>query len=95
MSSSEDGDFDARAAGIDQMLAHISANSGGRAVVLGGDFNDRWTNEGLSINRLTDAGFVDPWVSLIRAGEYPATGAANACDVPAANNECEIVDKIL
>lgn len=78
------------------MLAYIEENSVGRAVIIGGDTNDRWTNEGRSIDLLTDAGFEDPWVELIKGGTYPAAdGEADACDVPAASNECEVVDKVL
>ncbi|KAF4449865.1 endonuclease exonuclease phosphatase family [Fusarium albosuccineum] len=92
---SDQGDVDARSAGIDQVLAYINSHSNGQAVIIGGDTNDRWTNSGRSINKLTDAGFTDPWVKLIRDGSYPQAGAtADPCAVPAANNECEIVDKV-
>ncbi|KAL6916816.1 hypothetical protein FSHL1_008511 [Fusarium sambucinum] len=92
---SDKGDVDARSAGIDQVLAYIKSNSDGRAVIIGGDTNDRWTNSGRSINKLTDAGFSDTWVQLIQGGQYPTAGAsANPCKVPAADNKCEIVDKV-
>ncbi|EWG52155.1 hypothetical protein FVEG_10963 [Fusarium verticillioides 7600] len=92
---SDQGDVDARSAGIDQILAYINANSQGRAVIVAGDTNDRWTNAGRSINKLTDAGFSDSWVQLIQGGKFPTAGAtANPCKVPAADNTCEIVDKV-
>ncbi|KAM5349419.1 hypothetical protein ACJ41O_005924 [Fusarium nematophilum] len=92
---SDKGDIDARSAGIDQILAYVNSNSQGRAVIVGGDTNDRWTNSGRSINKLTAAGFKDAWVELIRSGSFPEAGAAaDPCKVPAANNQCEIVDKI-
>ncbi|CAH0047298.1 unnamed protein product [Clonostachys solani] len=92
---SDSGDVSARSAGIDQILAYVNANSQGRAVIIGGDTNDRWTNSGRSINKLTDAGFTDPWVQLIKKGTYPTAGAAaDACGNPADDNDCEIVDKI-
>jgi hypothetical protein len=70
--------------------------SRGVPVIIAGDFNDRWTNSKGSIDRLTEAGFLDPWVDLIRDGEYPIKGApADPCGTPAVNNECEVVDKIL
>ncbi|KAJ4244819.1 hypothetical protein NW762_014398 [Fusarium torreyae] len=93
---SDQGDVDARAAGIDQILAYVEANSAGRAVIVAGDTNDRWTNSGRSLNKLTEAGFTDAWVQLIQGGKYPTAGAtANPCKVPAADNKCEIVDKVL
>lgn len=77
------------------MLSYINSHSAGRAVIIGGDTNDRYTNSGRSINLLIDAGFSDPWVDLIKGGNFPAAGAeANACGVPAEPNECEIVDKV-
>ncbi|EKJ75138.1 hypothetical protein NXS19_006529 [Fusarium pseudograminearum] len=92
---SDKGDVDARSAGIDQVLAYINSNSNGRAVIIGGDTNDRWTNAGRSLNKLTDAGFSDAWVQLIQGGKYPTAGAAaDPCKVPAADNKCEIVDKV-
>lgn len=67
-----------------------------RPVIIAGDTNDRWTNSGRSIDKLTTEGFKDAWVELVQAGRYPEAGApANPCNVPAANNECEIVDKVL
>lgn len=78
------------------MLAYMEENSVGRAVIVGGDTNDRYTNAARSINLLVDAGFTDPWVDLIKGGEYPTAGSpANGCDVPAPSNECEVVDKVL
>lgn len=93
---SDSGDVKAREAGIDQILEYIKSNSNGRAIIIGGDTNDRWTNAGRSINKLTDAGFSDAWVQLINGGKFPTAGAAaDPCKVPAANNKCEIVDKVL
>lgn len=89
-------DANARSAGIDQLLAYIAANSASRAVVLAGDFNDRWTNAALSINKLAAAGFTDPWISLVKGGVVPQPGStATPCAVPAADSQCEIVDKVL
>ncbi len=74
----------------------MSSNSAGRAIVIAGDTNDRWTNAALSLNLLTQAGFTDPWVDLIKGGVYPTAGStADPCAVPAASNSCEVVDKVL
>ncbi|WZH45421.1 Endonuclease/exonuclease/phosphatase [Fusarium acuminatum] len=92
---SDKGDLDARSAGIDQILDYIKTNSKDRAVIVAGDTNDRWTNAGRSIDKLTGAGFKDAWVQLINGGTFPVAGAtANPCKVPAADNKCEIVDKV-
>ncbi|KAM0195793.1 hypothetical protein ACHAPI_006348 [Fusarium lateritium] len=92
---SDKGDIDARAAGIDQILEYVKSNSKDRAVIVAGDTNDRWTNSGRSIDKLTGAGFKDTWVQLVNGGTFPTAGApANACKVPAADTKCEIVDKV-
>ena len=78
------------------MLAYITSNSAGRAVIVAGDTNDRYTNSGVSLTLLTGAGFEDPWVQLVNGGQYPTPGStANPCAVPAASTSCEVVDKIL
>lgn len=94
--SNDQGDINARSAGIDQLLAYIEENSAGRAIIIAGDTNDLWTKPALSINKLTDAGFLDPWVDLVRGGVYPTPGSdEGTCDTPAANNNCEVLDKVL
>ena len=94
--SGDSGDFSARASGVQQILDYMSANSAGRAVIVAGDTNDRYTNSGRSISRFADAGFKDAWVERVNGGVYPAEGAAaNPCAVPAASSACEIVDKVL
>lgn len=94
---SQTGDSNARRAGIVQIINYIESNSAGRAVIIAGDINDRYTNAAVSITLLTnEAGFTDPWVDLIKGGVYPTPGAAaNPCGVPAASNNCEVVDKVL
>ena len=78
------------------MLAYIDANSVGRAVIVAGDTNDRYTNSAVSITLFAGAGFDDAWVQLVNGGTYPTPGAtANPCAVPAASTTCEVVDKVL
>lgn len=78
------------------MLDFIKTNSQDRAIIIGGDTNDRYTNTDLSINLLTEAGFTDSWIELVKAGQFPVPGSsANECAVPSASNDCEIVDKVL
>ncbi|EXJ62591.1 hypothetical protein A1O7_03029 [Cladophialophora yegresii CBS 114405] len=92
----EQGDKNARHANDEQLLAYIAANSVGRAVVIAGDLNDRYTEAGRSIDLLTRAGFHDAWIELVRGGSEPAAGSPNIdCGIPAGRNDCEDVDKIL
>lgn len=96
LASSDSGDVSARQAGMEQLLAYIDSTSSGRAVIVAGDTNDRYTNSGVSVTLLIGAGFQDPWVDLIQGGQFPTPGAtANPCAVPAASNACETVDKVL
>jgi hypothetical protein len=86
----------ARQAGIEQLLAYIHSTSAGRAVIVAGDTNDRYTNSGVSTTLLAGAGFYDSWVELVNGGQYPEPGATqNPCTVPPASELCETVDKIL
>jgi hypothetical protein len=92
----DQGDKDARRGDTNQLLSYIKANSVGRAVVIAGDMNDRWTEEGRSIDILIDAGFHDSWIELAKGGVKPAAGSPNIdCNIPAGTNDCEDVDKIL
>lgn len=94
--SDKQGDHDARASNINQMLEHIDANDEGNPVILAGDFNQRWYSEVLSIDKLRDEGFEDAWAVVVRGGDYPESGSDNIqCNTPADNNECEVVDKFL
>lgn len=77
-------------------MSYMADNSAGRAIIVAGDTNDRYTNSDRSINLLSDAGFRDSWVEIIKGGVYPTAGAtANPCNVPAPSNDCEVVDKVL
>lgn len=88
-------DDGARSKNLDQLLAFINATSKGKATILAGDFNDRWTTATLSIDKLINAGFTDVWVSVVRGGQYPVRGSDRKdCPVPAPNNKCETVDKV-
>ncbi|KAJ1333096.1 Endonuclease/exonuclease/phosphatase family protein [Microdochium nivale] len=90
------GDYDARTSNFEQVLAYIAENSADRAVIVGGDTNDRYTNSGRSISQFLTAGFKDAWVERVKSGTLPTEGAGpDPCEVPAANNNCEIVDKVL
>ncbi|PNS16403.1 hypothetical protein CAC42_137 [Sphaceloma murrayae] len=91
------GDVAAREAGVRQMLAFMQRVSPGRAVVVAGDTNDRYTNAGESLSVLIEgAGLRDPWIDIVKGGARPVKGSpAIACGNPAVGSECEIVDKVL
>lgn len=92
----EQGDKDARRGDTNQLLDYIKANSAGRAVVIAGDMNDRYTETGRSIDILINAGFSDSWIELAKGGVEPAAGSPNIdCNIPAGTNNCEDVDKLL
>ncbi|KAJ9603804.1 hypothetical protein H2200_011990 [Cladophialophora chaetospira] len=91
----DQGDKDARRADDNQLLSYIKANSVGRAVVIAGDMNDRYTESGRSIDILINAGFKDSWIELAKGGVEPVEGSNNIdCNIPAGTNNCEDVDKI-
>ncbi|TKX18201.1 hypothetical protein C1H76_9674 [Elsinoe australis] len=94
---SDAGDADARSAGLQQILAFVNKNSVGRAVIVFGDTNDRYTNAAESLTTfISGAGLKDPWVDIIKKGVRPVKGTtANACGNPAVGEDCEIVDKVL
>ncbi|KAF2220449.1 Endonuclease/exonuclease/phosphatase [Elsinoe ampelina] len=93
---SNDGDASARAAGVQQILTFMGKNSAGRAVIIFGDTNDRYTNRAESVTTLlSSGGLKDPWVDIVKKGVRPVKGTtANACGNPAASLDCEIVDKV-
>lgn len=81
---------------MDQLVRAIDKNSAGRPAILAGDFNDLWTNERQSVSKITDAGFHDAWVTLVKGGKYPEPGSEKyECDVPNKTQDCETLDKIL
>ncbi|RDB22114.1 Sphingomyelinase [Hypsizygus marmoreus] len=103
---SEAGDITARASNFAQVSSYIQKWSPGMPVVVMGDTNSRYTRAGdseslhtiLNMNGLSDA-----WVTNVRGGSFPASGAAAlVCDFPFAAGTtqaqmvaCEVVDKVL
>lgn len=79
------------------MENYIAANSAGNAVLIFGDTNFLYTYQDEYLRTfLSNTGLKDPWVDLILNGVTPAEGSAETrCGNPAANNECETLDKIL
>jgi endonuclease/exonuclease/phosphatase family metal-dependent hydrolase len=88
-------DLETRAANIRQLRDAILAMSPGRAVILLGDTNSRYTraSDGLQ-ELLATTGLSDVWVELERAGDLPDPGPALGDCADAAGPNCERVDKI-
>jgi hypothetical protein len=91
-----DADLSARRKNILQLLSYIEANSAGHAVIVMGDTNTRFTRAGDNIGEFGLRGFQDVWVSKVRGGVVPVSGAAAlTCDPAVTSPDCEVVDKIL
>ncbi|HEY6882184.1 MAG TPA: endonuclease/exonuclease/phosphatase family protein [Polyangiales bacterium] len=90
-------DLRARASNLSQLGRYIREHSEGRAVIVAGDLNARYTREGDNIPELVDGtGLSDVWVELIRGGERPAPSGIVPCPAQAPDDPaCEHVDKIL
>lgn len=93
-------DFRARNDNLNQVAAHIAEWSKGNAVLVFGDLNSRYSRaedtgvrELLASENPAGPGLTDVWVELQHGGVVPADAAA--CGNPAADNDCEIVDKVL
>ncbi|GAB2853284.1 jacalin-like lectin [Actinocorallia aurea] len=94
---SESADISARAKNLAQVTSYIQTYSAGKAVIVMGDTNTRYTRTGDGIAAFAAAnGLTDAWVQLERGGSAPAEGsAALVCDDAAPADTCETVDKIL
>ncbi|MFD1813109.1 endonuclease/exonuclease/phosphatase family protein, partial [Rhodococcus gannanensis] len=94
---SEPADMRARASNLEQLTRFMTERSSGKAVIVMGDTNSRYTRSGDSIAEFVAANDLrDPWVDLIRNGDVPVTGTpALGCDDTAPSEACEVVDKVL
>ncbi len=93
--SSDEG-CSARRGNIEQLSNYIHEHSQGKAVIVMGDFNSRYTRSLDTIRAMADLGFHDVWIDLICHHQIPDTGIANLtnCDPPRTQPDCERVDKI-
>lgn len=92
----DEGSMAARRSNMLQLGALIQERSVGKAVIVMGDTNSRYTREGdnFQIAVLEPNGLSDPWIDLIRGGEVPVVGDA-LMDPDNPNSEYnEVVDKI-
>jgi hypothetical protein len=102
------GSTAARIANLLQLSAAIQANSAGRAVIVLGDTNSRYTRSAENFGQILGAlGLEDAWIesalggaipgfgSNINGGCPPPRGNATGGAVDASGSSCELVDKIL
>jgi len=91
-------DVAARSANFRQLLAAILANSQDHAVIVAGDFNERYGYADQTVSQLlTGADLSDAWVELERGSVLPASPSEPApeCATDEADPRCERIDKIL
>ena len=86
----------ARRSNMNQLAAMIQEYSKGRAVIVIGDTNSRYTREGDNFETavLETCGLTDPWIDLKRDGDVPADGDALSDWGNLNSGNHEVVDKI-
>jgi endonuclease/exonuclease/phosphatase family metal-dependent hydrolase len=87
----------ARRRNMEQLSAYIQLHSLGKAVVIMGDLNGRYSFGQDNINRLVvENGLTDTWVDLHCKGKLPASSnALPTGDILSLTDTCETIDKIL
>lgn len=87
----------ARRRNMEQLSAYIRLHSSGKAVVIMGDLNGRYSFGRDNVNRLlTENDLTDAWVDLHCKGKIPASSnALPASDILSLTDTCETIDKIL
>jgi endonuclease/exonuclease/phosphatase family metal-dependent hydrolase len=90
------GDQTARAKNLRQLAAAITTRSAGRAVIVAGDSNARYSRAGDTVPELLDAASLsDVWIVLHNQGQRPATGVPVVCSADDPNDRaCERIDKV-
>ncbi|MFT3925624.1 MAG: endonuclease/exonuclease/phosphatase family protein [Myxococcales bacterium] len=92
------GDEQARAKNFAQLSQTIRKYSADVAVLVAGDFNERYRDPGDEMEKLlAETGLTDSWVDFVHNGVLPAANAlASACDSGDPNDDgCERIDKVL
>lgn len=93
---SDEGSYAARRSNMIQLANLISERSIGKAVIVIGDTNSRYTREQDNFETavLATCGLTDPWIDLIRNGDVPADGEALMDPNNRNSATNEVVDKI-
>ncbi len=89
-------DQSARSDNLRQLASAIQMRSAGRAVIVAGDTNARYSRAGDTLPDLLDgAGLSDVWVQLVRSGARPAAGSMVTCSATDLDDPaCDRIDKI-
>jgi endonuclease/exonuclease/phosphatase family metal-dependent hydrolase len=92
-----DADRKVRAKNFAQLAQSIRDKSHDVAVLVAGDFNERYRDAGENMERfLAETGLVDSWVDFVHQGMLPATtGLALQCSSDPNDIGCERIDKLL
>lgn len=87
----------ARRKNLEQLINYMQVKSPNSAIVIMGDFNNKYIREGDSIRAFLDLGFTDAWVELIRQGDVPVMNniSLDDCYPTSTSISCEGVDKLL
>lgn len=88
--------YEARRSNMLQLAALIQERSVGKAVIVIGDTNSRYTRaaDNFETAVLVPCGLTDPWIDLIRGGNVPADGDALMDTSQRNGPNNEVVDKI-
>jgi endonuclease/exonuclease/phosphatase family metal-dependent hydrolase len=87
----------ARADNLRQLGEAVQKDSAGRALIVLGDFNERFRAEGGALHTLIEAAtLTDAWTTLLQSGLLPAPGSeAVTCSTEPNDPGCERIDKVL
>ncbi len=89
-------DIDARVAGLRQLVDFAEVFSDGNAIVMGGDWNSRFTDPtDILPEVMADLGLSDAWVEFVLGGTLPPLGPRiDDCVADGYSGaDCEIIDK--
>lgn len=91
------GDVRARARNFAELARGIRSRSAGVAVIVAGDFNERYRDAGEQMESfLAETGLMDAWVEFVHQGALPGPAElASACGTDPNDIGCERIDKIL
>lgn len=92
----DEGSFEARRDNMNQLAALIKERSEGKAVIVIGDTNSRYTRSQDNFEQavLRTCNLRDPWIDLVRHGSVPGDGNALTNYNNPNSGEHEVVDKI-
>lgn len=96
----DQGDIDARASQMNQLVSYIKATHNGRHILILGDTNCRYTRDKVKellidgINADSRFTIHDAWIDLVRNGVYPKLGDGSIMTSAEGPQRGEVVDKV-